>query len=74
MKSLSWIVESGRKPREKCEIHRRKSALNVGGYGVADVLIGVPLRNSELKRYVVRSRLRVISFAVTIAMSKYDAG
>ncbi|ELU06614.1 hypothetical protein CAPTEDRAFT_96666 [Capitella teleta] len=40
--------------------------------GVKDILFGVPWKDTGLKRYYIRNRQRVISFAVTIVFKEYD--
>ena len=39
-----------------------------------DVLFGVPMKDSGIKRFFIRNRQRVISFAVTLVFDKYNAG
>lgn len=39
---------------------------------LADILFGVPWKDSGLKRYYIRNRQRVISYAVTIVFKDYD--
>ena len=39
----------------------------------ADILFGVPWKDTGLKRYYIRNRQRVISYAVTLVLKKYNA-
>ncbi|XP_050301883.1 sterol regulatory element-binding protein cleavage-activating protein [Anthonomus grandis grandis] len=45
-----------------------------GKISVAEMLFGLPLRESGFKRYPLRHRQRVIQFAVTLFFKEYDKG
>ena len=39
-----------------------------------DILFGIPMKESGIRRFFIRNRQRVISFAVTLVLDKYNAG
>ncbi|KAL8598351.1 hypothetical protein ACOMHN_047672 [Nucella lapillus] len=39
---------------------------------IKDLLFGVPWKNTGISRYFIRNKQRVISFAVTVILKKYD--
>ncbi|CAG0897071.1 unnamed protein product [Darwinula stevensoni] len=41
---------------------------------LTELFFGVPIKESGLKRFLSQSRQRVITYAVTLAVSRYDAG
>lgn len=39
---------------------------------MAEVLFGMQLKDTGVKRYPIRKRLRIIQFAITIVLKEYD--
>ncbi|KAL1116560.1 hypothetical protein AAG570_005032, partial [Ranatra chinensis] len=47
-------------------------SIQVGKVTLAELLFGIGLKEAGMKRYPLRNRQRVIQFAVTILLTKYD--
>ncbi|XP_055390295.1 sterol regulatory element-binding protein cleavage-activating protein [Condylostylus longicornis] len=43
-----------------------------GKVSVAEMLLGIPMQDTGLKRYPVRSRSRIIQYAITLVLKQYD--
>lgn len=41
---------------------------------MAEILFGIPLRDTGIKRYPLRHRQRIIQFAITLFYKDFDKG